>query len=81
MWLLAANVMLLGLVPCLVRCVRGTSEDIIVALETANVVVVLVLLLLAVGFDRSVYADVGILTAALSFAGGLVFVRALEAWE
>jgi multisubunit Na+/H+ antiporter MnhF subunit len=81
MWLLAASVLLLGLVPCLVACARDSSEDLVVALETANVVVVLVFLLLAVGFDRSVYADVGLLLAALSFAGGLVFVRSLESWE
>jgi multisubunit Na+/H+ antiporter MnhF subunit len=80
-WLLGASVLLLGLVPCLVACVRGDSEDLVVALETANVVVVLVFLLFAVGTGRSVYADVGLLIAALSFAGGLVFVRSLEGWE
>jgi multisubunit Na+/H+ antiporter MnhF subunit len=81
MWLFAASVLLLGVVPCMIRCLRGTPEDAVVAMQTANVVTVSVLVLLSVGFDRSVYIDVALLLAVLSFAGGMVFVRSLEGWQ
>jgi multicomponent Na+:H+ antiporter subunit F len=79
-WLLAGAVLLIGLVPCLVVAARASAADGIVALQLAGLVVSLAILLLAVGFDRSVYADAAILIALLSFAGGMAFVRFLQRW-
>ena len=79
-WLLAATVLLLGLVPCLLVAARARAADGIVALQLAGVVVSLAILLMAVGFDRSIYADAAILIALLSFAGGMAFVRFLQRW-
>jgi multicomponent Na+:H+ antiporter subunit F len=81
MWLFAATVLLFGLGPCMIRCLRGTPEDAVVAMQTGNVVVVSVLVLLSVGFDRSVYVDVALMLVVLSFAGCMVFVRSLEGWQ
>lgn len=79
-WLVAAAVLLLGLVPCFVVAARSPSPDGLVALQLAAVVVALAILLLAVGFDRSIYADAAILISLLSFAGGMAFVRFLQRW-
>jgi multicomponent Na+:H+ antiporter subunit F len=79
-WLLAATLLLLGLVPCLVVAARAQHADGLVALQLAGVVVSLSILLLAVGFDRSIYADAAVLIALLSFAGGMAFVRYLQRW-
>jgi multisubunit Na+/H+ antiporter MnhF subunit len=79
-WLLAATVLLLGLVPCLVVAARAGAADGMVALQLAGVVVSLAILLLAVGFDRSIYADASLLISLLSFAGGMTFVRYLQRW-
>jgi len=42
--------------------------------------VLLVLLVLAQAYDRSIYFDLALALALLSFAGGLVFARFLERW-
>jgi multicomponent Na+:H+ antiporter subunit F len=52
----------------------------VIGLAAAGVVVTLVLLILAVGFERSVYGDVAVVAAVLSFSSGLVFVQYLERW-
>ena len=79
-WLLAATLLLLGLVPCFVVAARGRHVDGVAALQLAGVVASLVILLLAVGYDRSVYADAAVLIAVLSFAGGMAFVRFIQRW-
>jgi multicomponent Na+:H+ antiporter subunit F len=40
----------------------------------------LVLMLLAVAYHRSIYLDLALALALLTFAGGLVFARFLERW-
>lgn len=81
-FLLAALVLMTaGLLPCLVAVSRGGALDRLVALELASVVAVIVALLLAQGFGRPSYLDVGLVLALLSFAGPLVFARFLEHWR
>jgi len=81
-WLLAATAILLGVVPCAVACVRARDDaSAVAAMQTAGSVVSAALLLLAVAFARSIEVDVALLVAALSFGGGLVFVRSLEDWR
>jgi multicomponent Na+:H+ antiporter subunit F len=79
-WLVAATVLLLGLVPCLIVAARGRHVEGLVALQLAGVIASLAILLLAVGFDRSIYADAAVLIAVLSFAGGMAFVRYIQRW-
>jgi multicomponent Na+:H+ antiporter subunit F len=79
-WLIAATVLLLGLIPCGVVCLTAPVMDRLVALQLAGVVSTLVLLLLAEGFQRPSYIDLALTLAVLSFTGGLTFARFLERW-
>jgi len=76
-WLVFAVVMLLALVPCGWVCARRPPLEGLVALELAGTVGTLVLMLLAEGFDRSVYWGVALVAAPLQFVGALAFVRLL----
>lgn len=77
LWLIAATVLLAGLLPCGWVLVRAQLTDALVALELGATVVTLVLLLLAEGFHRSSYFELPVVLAALSFVGTLVFIRFL----
>jgi len=80
-WLIAATVLLAGLLPCGWVLLRARIVDALVALELGSTVVTLVLLLLAEGFHRSSYFELPVVLAALSFVGTLVFIRFLgERW-
>jgi multisubunit Na+/H+ antiporter MnhF subunit len=76
-WLVCAAAMLVALVPCAWVCARRPPLEGLVALELAGTVGTLVLMLLAEGFDRSVYWSVALVAAPLQFVGGLAFVRLL----
>jgi multicomponent Na+:H+ antiporter subunit F len=78
-WILAAIVLVLGgILPCLVVSVRASVMEGLVALEMAGVIAVLVLLLLAEGFQRQPFVDLALVLALLSFVGTLAFVRFME---
>jgi multicomponent Na+:H+ antiporter subunit F len=79
-WTVAAIALLLGLVPCGVVCLRGEPTERLVGLEMAGTLDALVLMLLAVAYHRSIYLDLALALALLTFAGGLVFARFLERW-
>ena len=79
-WTVAAIALLLGLVPCGVVCLRGEPTDRLVGLGMASTLDALILLLLAVAYHRSIYLDLALALALLTFAGGLVFARFLERW-
>ena len=77
---MAATVLLLGLIPCGAVCLRGAPMQRLVALEMAGTLDVMILLLLAQGFNQPPFYDLALVLALLSFAGGLVFARFLERW-
>ncbi len=78
-WILAAIVLVLGgIVPCLVVSIRASVMEGLIALELAGVIAVLVLLLLAEGFQRQPFVDLALALALLSFVGSLAFVRYME---
>lgn len=79
-FVVAAVAMLLGAIPCLIVVWRGSAMEALVGYETVSSIIVMVLLLLAVGFNRFGELEFPILLALLLFGGGLVFVRALERW-
>jgi multicomponent Na+:H+ antiporter subunit F len=79
-WLIAATVLMLGLLPCLWVCVRHAPLDALVALELASTITTLVLVLLAQGYRRDPFMDLALVSALLSFAGALCFARFLERW-
>jgi multisubunit Na+/H+ antiporter MnhF subunit len=79
-WLIAATVLLLGLVPCAVVILRGSIVEALVGLQMAGVLQTVVLLLLAEGYRRPPFFDLALVLALLTLAGGLVFARMLERW-
>lgn len=79
-WLIAAIVLLTGLVPCGALLLRGSIVSALVGLQMAGILQTVVLLLLAEGFHRPPFFDLALVLALLSLAGGLVFARMLERW-
>lgn len=77
-WLLAATILLAALTPLGWIAFRGPALDGLVALELGSTVVTVLFVVLAQGFERSIYADVALVLAMLQFVGGLLFVRVLE---
>jgi multisubunit Na+/H+ antiporter MnhF subunit len=78
-WLLAAAVLLVGGVGPAVRGVAsGPMGHRVVAQNMATLLVCLAVLLLAQGYERPAYVDVGLVLALLGPAGTLVYARLLE---
>jgi multicomponent Na+:H+ antiporter subunit F len=79
-WLIAGTVMLAGVIPLLWVFVRRSIFEALVALELAGTVTTLVLLVIAQGTHRQPFFDLAVVSAVLSFGGGLAFARFLERW-
>jgi multisubunit Na+/H+ antiporter MnhF subunit len=77
-WLVAATVLLVALVPPFWLLARAPRIDALVALELSSILVTLVLLLLSEGFHRSIYTAVPLVLAGISLVSGLVFARFME---
>lgn len=80
-WLWAATVLLVALVPCLMVALRSPAPvERLAAFELVGTISTLVLLLLAQGFGRTLFFDLALVLALLSFGGGLVYAHFLERW-
>jgi multisubunit Na+/H+ antiporter MnhF subunit len=79
-FIVAAIAMLLAMVPAGVTIVRGNTADAVVGYEFITAVAVMVLALLAEGFERPSLFELPVLLAVLLYGSGLVFVRSLERW-
>jgi multisubunit Na+/H+ antiporter MnhF subunit len=79
-WLVAAPILLTGLLPCLWVAIRGSMLSALAALELASTITTLALLLIAQGLRRDPFVDLALVSAVLSFAGALAFARFLERW-
>jgi len=79
-WLLTGAAMAAQLGLCLVVALRGSAMDRLLGLELAGPVGAMAFLLLAEGFDRSIYVDLALTYTLASFVTNLVFVRFLERW-
>jgi multisubunit Na+/H+ antiporter MnhF subunit len=79
-FVVAAIVMLIGIIPCGVVLVRGQLMEAVVAYEFISSIAVMVLILLAQGFRRPGEFELPVVLAVLLFGSGLVFVRSLERW-
>jgi multisubunit Na+/H+ antiporter MnhF subunit len=76
----AAIAMLIAIIPAAIVLCRGELAASIVAYEFITSVIVMVLALLAQGFQRSSEFELPVLLAVLMYGAGLVFVRAMERW-
>jgi multisubunit Na+/H+ antiporter MnhF subunit len=72
---IAATALLAGFVPVLLVCVRGRAVDALIALELAAALTTTILLCLAEGLGSSAMFGVPVVCAAVTWVGGLVFVR------
>ena len=79
-WLVAAAAMLALLVPCGYIALRGSEVDRLLGLQLGATITTLAILLLAEGFNRSIYVDLALVYCVLSFTGTLAIVRFLERW-
>ncbi|MBV9380220.1 MAG: hypothetical protein JOY82_15660 [Streptosporangiaceae bacterium] len=79
-FVVAAIAMLIAMIPAAVVLVRGEPGEAVVGYEFVTSVVVMILALLAQGFQRPSLFELPILLAVLMYASGLVYVRALERW-
>jgi multisubunit Na+/H+ antiporter MnhF subunit len=77
-FVIAAIAMLVALIPCGLVVVRGTTMEAVVAFEAISSVIVIVLVLLSEGFNRSAEFELPELLAVLLLGSGLVFVRFME---
>ena len=67
--------LIVGMLPAVVVASRGHVLDRLAGLAMAGVVATLDMLLLSEGYQRSSYVDAGLVLAALSLTGSLVFAR------
>jgi multisubunit Na+/H+ antiporter MnhF subunit len=79
-WLIAAIFFVSCLIPCMIRCMRGTELDRLTGLETGALIEVQIFLLLSEAIHREAFCDLALAFALLSLAGGLVFVHFIERW-
>jgi multicomponent Na+:H+ antiporter subunit F len=76
----AAAVLLAGMAPLIVFSVRASPPDGLVALNLGGTITTLVLMLLAEATQRQPFFDLALVSAVLSFTGGLAYARFLERW-
>jgi multisubunit Na+/H+ antiporter MnhF subunit len=74
-WTLGAAVSLIGFLPLLWVLARETRVEALVAVQAAQAVGTLVLVLVAEGFHRSTYFVLPDALAILSFVGTLLYAR------
>ena len=77
-WQIAAAVLGLGLLPCLVICVVFDAAHGLVVFEVASVLLTTILMLLAESFHRQPFIDLALTFAFLSLVGGVAFARLME---
>jgi len=80
-WLAGTLSLCASLVPCAIVCLRDKDPmSRLVALEMSAVTITLALVLLAEAMQRTLFLDLALTQALLSYGGGLVFARFLERW-
>ena len=79
-WIAAATVLAVGLVPCGFVVARADAMERLAALQMASTVGVLILLLIARGVSQSSFCDLALAAALLSFPAGLLFAHFFERW-
>ncbi len=79
-FMLAVVFLVLLMFLCILRMVLGpTVPDRLVALDTTNTLAVSVLIVMGALFKQSIFVDVAIVYAILSFVGTMYFAKYLEA--
>lgn len=76
-FLLAGTVLVVLMVLPAIVCLRARPIEGVVALQLCGTLLVTALLALTEGFHRSIYFNVPLIAAAVTWIGGLIFVRML----
>lgn len=79
-WLLAAALLMLGLIPCGIVVVRGKALERVVALQAGSVIAVLAMLVYEQGVGRPSFFDLSLALAVLSFPSALLYAHFYERW-
>ena len=79
-WLFTALFLLACLAAPFIVCARGDAMSGLVGLESGSLMAAMILLLLAIGYNRDPFVDLALALALLALGGGLVFARFLERW-
>jgi multisubunit Na+/H+ antiporter MnhF subunit len=77
-WEIAALVIVIALIPCVLVCVLASPAAALAAVEVASVLAVTALMLLSEGFHRQPFIDLAIVLALVSSVGSLTFARMME---
>lgn len=77
-WVAAGTFLLACVGACGVAAWRRKTFEALIAMELAGVLTTLALVCLTVAYQRTTYGDVPIISAVLTWVGGLVFVRFLD---
>lgn len=73
-----AVALFLALLPLAYVAMRGSPEEGLVALELAGAVTTLAVVCLAVGLESTAVTGLAVVTAVMTWAGGMVFTRFLD---
>jgi len=79
-WLVCGAAIAAQFALCLIAALRGSPFERLLGLELGSTIVSLSFLVLAEGYDRSIYFDLALAYTGASFVANLVFVRFLERW-
>jgi len=75
----AAILVAIGGLVCVLRAMMGpTVPDRVVGVDTLNTIVVAMMVLLGAAYDRTIYIDIAIVYAFLSYIGTLIIARYLQ---
>lgn len=77
-WEIAALVIVLAVMPCVVVSVLASTAAALAAVEVASVLAVTALMLLSEGFHRQPFIDLAVVLALVSSVGSLTFARMME---
>jgi multisubunit Na+/H+ antiporter MnhF subunit len=74
----AAAVLLLALFPLAVLAVRGSLVSALIALEVAGILSTCALVCYSVGAQSTATTSLAVVTAALTWVSGMIYVRLME---
>ncbi|HET8979588.1 MAG TPA: monovalent cation/H+ antiporter complex subunit F [Solirubrobacteraceae bacterium] len=77
-WEIAAAVLGVALIPCVVLCAFAGAAHGLVAMEVASVLLTTILMLLAEGLHRQPFIDLAVTFAFVSLVGAVMFARLME---
>ena len=79
-WLGATLVLVISLVPAGIAAIRGDMLDRLVGVQLGGIISTFTFITVGVWAGQSIYVDVAVVMAILTFCGGLAYAHFLERW-